>query len=144
MDKILIFIFLNLLAQSLVSPAIAQELPPHMGGNPIVLNAEEALRQGAPPSVAHHALKISRIDLSLSQDERGQWHAGTSDGWRFRGTGGEVLLEMFPGEVLWMRGTRIEDAENASSWIGEVLLPEPGVAIITRTEEWCVWHLRRR
>ena len=128
-------ICLAVLVQWLAASAMAQEVPPRIGGNPVVLNTEEALRAGAPPSMADHALRVSRIDLSLDQDESGQWRPGTSGDWRFRGTGGDVLLEMFPGEELWMRGTGIEDAEGASSWIGEVLFPEPGVAVITRSRE---------
>ncbi len=126
---------MGVLMQLLAAPAVAQELPPRIGGNPVVLSAEDALREGAPLSATDHAFRLSRIELSLDQDGNGQWRPEQSDDWRFRGTGGEVLIELFPGEILWMRGTGIEDAEEASSWIGEVLLPEPGVAIITRSKE---------
>lgn len=119
--------------------AISQEIPISIGRHARVISYEEALSRSVPASAVDHALRIAEVDLDIESllrkgTNKKQEFDTESEDWRFLEVGNSASITLFPGETLWLEGVRIEDTETTSSWIADVTYPEPGIAVITKTE----------
>lgn len=86
------------------------------------------------PGLAHaHARRSAEIVLNLQPLQAPTSRLGSRGERRFL-VGGSGRLQLFPGESIEVEGLRVEEGSGgASTWVGDVVWPEPGVIAFTQS-----------
>lgn len=86
------------------------------------------------PDLTHvHARRSAEIALNLQPLQAPTGRLGSRGERRFF-VGGSGRLQLFPGESIEVEGLRVEEGSSgASTWVGDVVWPEPGVIAFTQS-----------